>query len=195
MLTRPKNRSSHDARQYERSIFIATVDKLHAERLYRDSHGQESNEAPENRYGFLTTLEHAPKIRDRHTTLQSWITAQSCLAEQGERTPPRTGTPGYIPPELVWSGVEAGPENDVFSFGVLMLETFIQPDLWENNMFVHRVSGIGTESVGEFERRCGDCGSLPIVDRCCSSPMALSADLLLFLTAVIPASRPLSSLW
>ncbi|CAN0573664.1 unnamed protein product, partial [Ectocarpus sp. 12 AP-2014] len=30
--------------------------------------------------------------------------------EQGERTPPRTGTPGYIPPELVWSGVEAGPE-------------------------------------------------------------------------------------
>ncbi|CAM9772024.1 unnamed protein product, partial [Ectocarpus sp. 4 AP-2014] len=58
--------------------------------------------------------------------------------EQGERTPPRTGTPGYIPPELVWSGVEAGPENDVFSFGVLMLEAFIQPDLWENNMFVHR---------------------------------------------------------
>ncbi|CBJ26928.1 n/a [Ectocarpus siliculosus] len=57
--------------------------------------------------------------------------------EQGERTPPRTGTPGYIPPELVWSGVEAGPENDVFSFGVLMLETFIQPDLWEDNMFVH----------------------------------------------------------
>lgn len=56
-------------------------------------------------------------------------------------TPARTGTPGYIPPELVWSGVEAGPENDVFSFGVLMLEVFIQPDLWENNMFVHRVSG------------------------------------------------------
>ncbi|CBN76932.1 similar to doublecortin and CaM kinase-like 3 [Ectocarpus siliculosus] len=58
--------------------------------------------------------------------------------EKGEVTPSRTGTPGYIPSELVWSAVEAGPENDVFSFGVLMLEVFIQPDLWEQNMFVHR---------------------------------------------------------
>lgn len=74
------------------------------------------------------------------------------VAENGEVTPSRTGTPGYIPSELMWSDVEAGPENDVFSFGVLMLEVFIQTDLWENSMFVHSVSGRRTESV--HRRRC-----------------------------------------
>lgn len=80
------------------------------------------------------------------------------LAEKGEVTPSRTGTPGYIPSELVWSAVEAGPENDVFSFGVLMLEVFIQPDLWEDNMFVHRVSGRRMKSV--HRRRCSGGGSV-----------------------------------
>lgn len=35
---------------------------------------------------------------------------------------------------------EAGPENDVFSFGVLMLEVLVLRELWENNMFAHSVS-------------------------------------------------------
>ncbi|CAM9944098.1 unnamed protein product [Ectocarpus sp. 12 AP-2014] len=48
--------------------------------------------------------------------------------EKGEATPSRTGTPGYIPSELVWSAVEAGPENDVLSFGVLMLEFLLSDD-------------------------------------------------------------------
>ncbi|CAM9702311.1 unnamed protein product [Ectocarpus fasciculatus] len=68
--------------------------------------------------------------------------------ENGEVTLSRTGTPGYIPSELMWSAVEAGPENDVFSFGVLMLEVFIQPDLWENNMFVHRFLLSDEEKAG-----------------------------------------------
>ena len=55
-------------------------------------------------------------------------------------TPARTGTPGYLPPELLPESGQAVPGHDVFSFGVLMLEVVVLWELWESNMFAHSVS-------------------------------------------------------
>ena len=54
-------------------------------------------------------------------------------------TPARTGSPGYIPVENLGSDIEAGPDGDVFSFGVLMLLTFLRPAARANNIFAHPV--------------------------------------------------------
>lgn len=60
----------------------------------------------------------------------------------GEATPSRAGTPGYLPPEFLWESGEAGAENDVFSFAVVVLEMLVLHDVWENNMFTHSVSQV-----------------------------------------------------
>lgn len=74
--------------------------------------------------------------------LTSISTSIGIWTDVGEETQARTGTPGYLPVELLRTSVEAGPENDVFSFGVLMLEVLVLRELWENNMFAHSVSHV-----------------------------------------------------
>ncbi|CAM9629298.1 unnamed protein product, partial [Hapterophycus canaliculatus] len=69
--------------------------------------------------------------------------------DEGETTLARTGTPGYLPVELLWDAVEAGPESDVFSFAVLILDVVVLPELWESNMFAHS-SLLTAEEEEEF---------------------------------------------
>lgn len=61
------------------------------------------------------------------------------VTEIGDVAKKMTGTPGYIPVELLWEAAEAEPDMDVFSFGVLMLLVFVLPQLATANMFAHSV--------------------------------------------------------
>lgn len=118
----------------------------------------------------LTTHHHRTKQSPNHLSVSparpsvfhSLPLAPLCsflAADEGEATLARTGTPGYIPLELLWDAAEAGPESDVFSFAVMMLEILVLPELWENNMFAHSVSwrvrdgNVGRQAI-EGEPHC-----------------------------------------
>lgn len=98
---------------------------------------------------------------DKHpTSISTSISISiSISTDAGEVTPPRTGTPGYLPVELLWEPVKAGPENDVFSFAVLVLEVLILPGMWENNLFAHSVSQVKSSRPGNGKG--GREGGLP----------------------------------
>eukprot|EP00903_Cladosiphon_okamuranus_P014394 g13362.t1 len=76
----------------------------------------------------------------------------------GEETHARTATPGYLPVEFLWMSGEADPENDVFSFGVLMLEVLVLKQLWENNMFAHS-SLLSAKDKAELQDVTEDAGA------------------------------------
>ena len=52
----------------------------------------------------------------------------------------RMGTRGYGAPELLFVEQEAQTNMDVFSFGVVIMQTFVHPEVAEHNMFTHSVS-------------------------------------------------------
>ena len=59
------------------------------------------------------------------------------MTDVGEVT--RIGTRGYGAPELLLADKEAQTSMDVFSFGVVIMQTLLHPEVAEHNMFTHSV--------------------------------------------------------
>lgn len=79
-----------------------------------------------------------------HIVFTSWV---SGLADEGQMI--CIGTRGYGAPELLLHDQKAHPAMDVFSFGAMMLQTFISPDMAEANILSHSVrSSISTSAIG-----------------------------------------------